>query len=157
MPGILKHIDARLVIAGEFWENKDRYLEMIERLDLAKKVTIFDRYIPNEETPYFFHAADIVILPYTSVTGSGLVQMAFGFQKPVVVSDIGSLSEVVSDKITGFLVPPKDPHEIAKAVVEFFAQSDKEEMIDRIKKEKEKFSWDHLVHTIEKLGEIKDD
>jgi glycosyltransferase involved in cell wall biosynthesis len=82
--------------------------------------------------------------------------MAFGFQKPVVVSDIGSLSEVVSDKKTGFLVHPKDPQEIAEAVVEFFTQSKKAEMIDRIKKDREKFSWSHLVETIEKLGETRD-
>ena len=82
--------------------------------------------------------------------------MAFGFNKPVVVSDIGSLSEVVSDKKTGFLVPPKNSHEISKAVVEFFKQSNRTEIIDQIKKERQKFSWYHLVQTIETLGEIKD-
>ncbi len=153
MPDILKTIDARLVIAGEFWEDKKPYLETIKQLDLGDKVTIIDRYIPNEETPYFFFAADIVVLPYTSVTGSGMVQLAFGFQKPVVVSNIGALSEVVCDKKTGFLVSPKNPDEIAKAVLAFFTESNKEEMVDRIIKEREKFSWDHLVETIEAFGE----
>lgn len=77
---------------------------MIKNLNLGKKVTIIDRYILNEEMPYFFYASDIVVLPYTSVTGSGLVQLALGFNKPVVVSRIGALSEVVCDKKTGFLV-----------------------------------------------------
>lgn len=153
MPGILNHIDARLVIAGEFWEHKTRYLKMIQTLSLGEKVTIVDRYIPNEEIPYFFHAADIVILPYTSVTGSGLVQMAYGFGKPVLVSRIGALSEVVRDKKTGFLVSPKNPSEIARAVVEFFKECDRDAMAEWIKKESPKFSWDHLVAAIEKFGE----
>lgn len=152
MPDILDHIDARLVVAGEFWEDKSHYLELVQSLDLGKKVTIVDRYIPNEEIPYFFYASDIVILPYASVTGSGLVQLAFGFEKPVVVSRIGGLSEVVSDKKTGFLVPPKNPGEIAKAVVEFFRESDRETMVERITQERKKFSWDHLVGTIESFG-----
>jgi glycosyltransferase involved in cell wall biosynthesis len=156
MPDILNHVDARLVIAGEFWEEKSHYLKLINSLDLGEKVTIVDRYIPNEEIPYFFYASDIVILPYTSVTGSGLVQLAFGFHKPVVVSRIGALSEVVCDKKTGFLVSPKDPREIAKAVVEFFNESPRDEMIEWIKRENEKFSWDHLVDTIETFGQEKD-
>jgi glycosyltransferase involved in cell wall biosynthesis len=156
MPDILENIDARLVVAGEFWEDKNHHLETIKKLDLENKVTIFDRYIPNEEMPYFFCAADIVVLPYTSVTGSGLVQLAFGFNKPVVVSRIGALSEVVCDKKTGFLVPPKNPDAIAKAILEFFKDSKKDEMVDWIKKEREKFSWDHLVETIEAFGEERD-
>lgn len=152
MPEILNHIDARLLIAGEFWEDKSHYLKLIHSLDIDKKVTIVDRYIPNEEIPYFFYASDIVILPYTSVTGSGLVQLAFGFGKPVVVSRVGALSEVVCDKKTGFLVPPKNPDEIALAVVEYFSKSDRETMVERIAKERKKFSWDHLVGTIESLG-----
>ncbi len=155
MPGILNRIDARLVIAGEFWEDKSLYLKMINTLDLDAKVTIVDRYIPNEEMPYFFYASDLVVLPYTSVTGSGLVQLAFGFHKPVVVSRIGSLSEVVCDKKTGFLVSPENPDEIAKAVVEFFRESDRDAMVEWIKKESKKFSWEHLVGAIEAFWEEK--
>ncbi|UCE40105.1 MAG: glycosyltransferase [Candidatus Aminicenantes bacterium] len=155
MPEILNHIDTRLVIAGEFWEDKSQYLKLIQNLDLGTKVTIIDRYIPNEEIPHFFYASDIVILPYSSVTGSGLVQLAFGFEKPVVVSKVGALSEVVCDRKTGFLVSPRSPGEIAKAVVEFFRESDRDEMVERIKEENKKFSWDHLVRTIESFGKQK--
>lgn len=152
MPEILDHIDARLVIAGEFWEDKKPYLKSIKTLGLEEKVTIVDRYIPNEEIPYFFYASDIVTLPYTSVTGSGLVQLAFGFRKPVVASRISGLAEVVQDKKTGFLVPPKNPHEIAKALVAFFNNSDRDVMARSIEKESEKFSWAHLVAAIEAFG-----
>lgn len=152
MPDILKKIDARLVIAGEFWDDKNHYLKLINKLNLENNVTIIDKYIPMEETPYIFYAADIVCLPYISVAGSGLVQLAFGFNKPVVVSRIGALSEVVRDKETGFLVSPENPHDIAEAVVSFFTDCNRDEMIESIKKNKEKFSWNHLVKSIEGFG-----
>jgi glycosyltransferase involved in cell wall biosynthesis len=156
MPEILSRIDARLVVAGEFWEDKKDYLKLIKTLGIEEKVSIVDRYIPNEEIPYYFYASDIVILPYTSVTGSGLVQLAFGFHKPVVVTGIGTLSEVVGDKKTGFLVSPRNPREIAQAVLEFFRASRlRDEMIERIQKESARFSWDHLVAAIESFGEEK--
>ncbi|MBN1225231.1 MAG: glycosyltransferase family 4 protein, partial [Candidatus Aminicenantes bacterium] len=146
---ILEKIDARLVIAGEFWESKDAYLKSIEKLDIGKKVTIIDAYIPNEEIPLFFHASDIVVLPYLTVTGSGLIQLAFGFNKPVVVSGIGSLSEVVRDQETGFLVPPKNPQALANAVTSFFMKSARDTMAEAIKRERNRFSWEHLIKTIE--------
>jgi len=152
MPLILENIDARLIIAGEFWEDKTPYLELIEKLDIGNKVTIHDRYILNEEIPHIFYASDIVVLPYTSVTGSGLVQLAFGFNKPVVVSRIGALSEVVRDKKTGFLVKPKDPQEIAAAVIGFFEDRDKESITASIKAEREHYSWNNIVKSIEDFG-----
>ena len=145
MPEILKKIEARLVIAGEFWESKDIYLEMVDELNIGNQVTVVDRYIPNEEVASFFYAADIVVLPYTSVTGSGLVQLAYGFNKPVVVSGIGALAEVVRDRETGFIVSPKNPEAIAKAVTSFFTESNREAMTASIKGDKGKFAWEHLV------------
>ena len=152
MPLILEKIDARLVIAGEFWEDKEVYLKLIDELSIGDKVTIFDRYIPNEEIPNIFYASDIVVLPYTSVTGSGLVQLAFGFNRPVVVSRIGALSEVVRDKHTGYLVSPGNQGEIANAVIDFFRKCDKDRMTASIKSDRKKFSWDRLIKSIEDFG-----
>lgn len=153
MPQILENTDARLVIAGEFWEDKEKYQRLIDSLNIKAKVTIIDRYVPNEEIACYFYACDIVVLPYTAVTGSGLVQLAFGFNKPVVVSRIGALSEVVRHRQTGFLVTPKDSRQIADAVIGYFRESDRDEMISSIKTEREKYSWDHLVKSIEVFGE----
>jgi len=148
MPEILQNIDVRLLVVGEFWNDKDAYVKLIKNLEIEKNVTIIDHYIPNEETPFYFHASDIVVLPYTSVTGSGLVQMAYGFNKPVVVTNIGSLSEIVIDKKTGFLVAPKSSSEIADAVLQFYRGNEKE-FIENIKKGSYKFSWDVLIEKIE--------
>lgn len=148
MPAILKNIAVRLLIAGEFWSDKDAYLQLIKNLDISRNVTIRDNYIPNEETPFYFYASDIVVLPYTSVTGSGLVQLAYGFNKPVIVTNIGALSEIVIDKKTGFLVAPRNSSEIAEAVLEFY-RSNSNMMRENIKREHCRFSWDVLVEKIE--------
>jgi len=148
MPGILTKLDTRLLIAGEIWEGKEFYLKLIDELELNDKVTIIDRYIRNEELPHYFCASDLVVLPYVSVTGSGLVQLAFGFEKPVVVSKIGALSEVVRDRKTGFLVSPESPSEITEAVVDFFSHCSREDMLGAVKADKGRFAWDTLVKTI---------
>ena len=84
MPEVRQHVDLHLVIAGEFWEDKSSYLEMVSRLGLEGAVTIVDRYVSNEETGKYFAAADVVVLPYVEVTQSAVVQLAFAFGKPVI-------------------------------------------------------------------------
>jgi len=152
MPLILKKIDLQLLIAGEFWDDKIPYLELINSLKIEKNVTIFDKYIPNEEIPYFFYASDIVILPYTTVTGSGLVQLAYGFNKPVIVTNIGALSEIVINKKTGFLVKPKNSLEIANCITEYYQYYNDIEIKKNIETENYRFSWDILVNKIESFS-----
>lgn len=76
----------RLLVAGEFWEDKQVYLKLIDRLGIGDIVMLDDRYIPNEEVPVYFGAADLLIAPYRSVTGSGVIQLAVGFNLPVVTT-----------------------------------------------------------------------
>lgn len=149
LPLILARVKVRLLIVGEFWEDKERYLGLLDELDVREQVTIVDRYVRNEEIPGYFCAADLVMLPYTSVTGSGPLQLAFAFGRPVVATAIGSFPETVEDRKTGFLVAPRNPEAIADAVVEFYENHDGEEMSTLIKKEKGRFSWDHLIRAIE--------
>jgi glycosyltransferase involved in cell wall biosynthesis len=152
LPFLPEEIHFRLLIVGEFWEDKKRYLELIERLGLAKQVTIIDRYVPNEDIPIYFHASDIVVLPYTSVTGSGLLQLALGFGKPVITTKIGDFPRIVLDKKTGFLVAPRSPREIAAAVADFYESSDAETMSAQIREDNARFSWEALVKVIEGLS-----
>lgn len=105
--------------------------------------------IPNEEIPYYFYASDIVVLPYTSVTGSGLVQLAYGFNKPVIVSNIGALSQIVLDKKTGFVVEPENYQGIADSIIDYYHNYNEDEVAENIKKENYRFSWDLLVNKIE--------
>lgn len=149
MSQILEEIDVRLLICGEFWDDKSKYIQKIKSLNIKERVTIIDGYIPNEELPYYFYASDIVVLPYVTVTGSGIVQLAYGFNKPVVVTSTGVLKEVVMDNKTGFVVPPKNSNEIAKAILKFYLSSNRDELVDNIKREKHMFSWDILINKIE--------
>jgi glycosyltransferase involved in cell wall biosynthesis len=149
MPNVLKSVKVKLLIAGEFWDEKQNYIDLISKLDINANVKIIDEYIQNEEIPFYFFASDIVILPYTSVTGSGLVQLAYGFNKPVVVSNIGALSQIVIDKKTGFLVEPEDPQGIADSIIDYYHNYNEDEVAENIRKENYRFSWDLLINKIE--------
>lgn len=148
MPNVLKSVKVKLLIAGEFWDDKQNYIDLIDKLDINDNVKIIDEYIPNEEIPSYFYASDIVILPYTSVTGSGLVQLAYGFNKPVVVSNIGALSQIVIDRKTGFLVEAEDSQGIADSIIDYYQNYDEDEIAENIKKENYRFSWELLVNKI---------
>jgi glycosyltransferase involved in cell wall biosynthesis len=152
MPAVMREVPLKLLVVGEFWEDERPYRELIRKLGLDEHVSLVDRYVRNEEIPAYFRAADLVVLPYTSVTGSGLVQLAFGFNKPVVATRLGALAEAVKDGQTGFLVPPRDPRAIARAVIAFFRRGESRKMAACIKKDGARFSWDRLVEAIETLS-----
>jgi glycosyltransferase involved in cell wall biosynthesis len=111
-----------LVVAGEFWEHKRSYLEMIETLEVADLVIIEDRYIPNEEVAIYFSAADVLVAPYRRATGSGAVQMALGFGCPVIATAVGGLEDIIDNEISGLLAPPSDPAALAVAVIRYFTE-----------------------------------
>jgi len=151
MPQILNEIPVTLLIAGEFWKDKKAYLDLIDKNGLKDHVVIVDEYIPNEWVGVYFHIADLVVQPYISATGSGVVQVAFGFNKPVIATRVGSLSEIIQDGKTGYLVSPKSSYEIANAVIKYFQSSNSEIFQKNIKAANFLFSWENLVATIDTL------
>jgi glycosyltransferase involved in cell wall biosynthesis len=153
LPKVLAKIDVTVLVVGEFWEVKEKYLRLITDNEVQSNVIIVDKYVPNEEVGDYFSAADIVVQPYISATGSGVIQTAFGFNKPVIVTSVGSLPEVVQNGKTGFIVSPRDPRGLAKAILKFFEEHKSEDFIHNIKLEKHRFSWDNMVATIESFLE----
>jgi glycosyltransferase involved in cell wall biosynthesis len=151
MPEILTKISATLLIVGEFWKDKAEYLKMIDDLGIGAHVKIVDAYVPNEDVGQYFNAADLVVQPYVSATGSGVVQVAFGLNKPVVATNVGSLSEIVKHGENGYLVPPKDSKAISRTVLQFFKDKNAIHFEENILKNLYIFSWDHLVDGIETL------
>ena len=103
-------------MAGEFWEDKEVYLGLIESLQLENRVILVDEYIANEEVQGYFSAADLVVQPYVSATGSGVIQIAFAFNKPVIATRVGSLPEVIENGKTGYIVAPESANDLAKAI-----------------------------------------
>ena len=151
LPQVLSKIEVTLLVVGEFWGDKDKYLRLIKDKDVESAVVVVDKYVPNEEIRSYFSAADLVVQPYISATGSGVIQTAFGFDKPVIATKVGSLPEVIEDGKTGYLVPPRDPDELAQAILRFFREQKSEEFINNIKKEQHRFSWETMVAVIESL------
>jgi glycosyltransferase involved in cell wall biosynthesis len=148
LPHILKHGSIHLIIAGEVWGDKKQYLDLIQELDLAEHITFVPEYIPNEQVERYFAAADIVTIPYVSATQSGIVQLAFGFSKPVIVGNVGGLTEVVEHQRNGYLVAPRDPEAIANAVLDFYECHREQPMIQNIEQAQSRFSWEAMAETI---------
>jgi glycosyltransferase involved in cell wall biosynthesis len=152
VPAIQAELGAiRLLIAGEFWRDKQTYLDQMTRLGIEQNVTIVDRYIPNEKVPIYFSAADVAVLPYTDVTQSGVVQLAFGFGLPVITTRVGGLAEVVEDEETGLLVPPGDCAALAEAVRRYFREGRRARMTEAIKQSRDRFDWKKLVVSLEEM------
>jgi len=105
-----------LHVVGEFWMDRAPFDRLLKDLGVAGRVRVVDRYVTDDEMELFFAACDVVALPYTSVTGSAVAQLAAGFRRPVVASAIGDLAGAVRDGVTGFLVPPADAARLAGAI-----------------------------------------
>lgn len=140
-----------LMVVGEFYEDASKYKDALDALKARDQLTLVDHYVPNEEIPDYFAASDLVVAPYLSATQSGIVQMAYGFRKPVIATRVGGLPEVVADGRTGYLVPPSDPEAIAAAARRFFEQDHQQGFSDNIDRERESYSWERMVETITSL------
>ena len=149
IPLIHRRFDVTLLVVGEFWEKVEPFLRRIEELGIRDSVRIVNEYVPNEDIQLYFAASDLVVLPYLSGTGSGIVQMSFGFDRPVVATKVGSLPDVVQDGMTGFLVEPGNSKAIAEAVIRYYAEDNEAGFARHIAGEKTKFSWDRMVGVIE--------
>jgi D-inositol-3-phosphate glycosyltransferase len=137
----------KLIIAGEFYEDDAPYLELIKKYNIGDDVIIYDHFIKNSDVSLFFSIADLVVQPYKSATQSGVTQIAFHFEKPMLVTDVGGLREIVQDGICGYVVKPEKA-KITDAILDYFDNDRKSVFTEGVKKEKEKFSWDKMTGSI---------
>jgi glycosyltransferase involved in cell wall biosynthesis len=143
--------DVLLLVVGEFYENEEKYRSMIRDLGLASRVLLHSEYLPNSDVPLYFSAADVVVLPYLSATQSGIAQIAYNFDTPVIATDVGGLAEVVRDGVTGFIVPPNDAEALAHGIRRFFGEQREAEFEANVRVEKKRYTWDTLVTAIEEM------
>jgi D-inositol-3-phosphate glycosyltransferase len=137
----------KIIIAGEFYEDDMPYRQLIKLYDLEKDVIIRDNFIKDNEVPLYFSAADLLVQPYRSATQSGVTQIAFHYEKPMLVTDVGGLKEIVADQVCGYVVQPV-PEDIADAIIDYFENNRLESFTEGVRREKEKFSWDKMTESI---------
>jgi D-inositol-3-phosphate glycosyltransferase len=140
--------EIHLVVAGECYESWEVYQAIIDKNNLGHRVHLHLDFIPSEQVKYYFSAADLVVQPYRSATQSGISQIAFHFEKPMLATRVGGLPEIIEDKVSGYIVAP-EPVAIAAAMRDFFTHGRSTEMSLAIKKAKERFSWKRLSATIQ--------
>jgi glycosyltransferase involved in cell wall biosynthesis len=137
----------KLLIAGEFYEDKNPYLEIINKHNLENKILLFNDYIPDSKVNLFFSACDLVAQPYKTATQSGVTQIAYHFEKPMLVSNVGGLPEIVPHNQCGFVVEP-NPNAIAEAINCFYIQDKETSFIENCKIERKKYDWGIMTETI---------
>jgi Glycosyltransferase len=146
----LRQFPVKLIVAGEFYENPQPYLELIIKLKLEGLVELRTGFIPDSEVRNYFSLADIVAQPYRTATQSGVSQIAYHFEIPMLVTNVGGLAETIPDGKVGYVVKV-EPTEIADALVDFFSNQRSEDMIENIKIEKQKFLWSRMTDAINGL------
>lgn len=137
----------RLIVAGEFYNNAEKYHALEKELGLEGKIHWYSDYIPNEEVTRFFSVADLVVQPYKTATQSGISQMAYHFEKPMVVTEVGGLPEIVPHGKVGYVVPISDKA-VADAVIDFFDNHQLADFLSSIQIEKQKYTWKNFCKVV---------
>ena len=136
----------QLIIAGEFYEDEDKYRVQIANNGLTDRVIIKNEFIADADLRKYFGAADLIVQPYKSATQSGVTQVAFHFEKPMLVTNVGGLGEIVHDHKMGYAVEP-NAEAIAQALTDYYTHNRQPDYTTYLIKEKDKYSWSRLAES----------
>lgn len=148
----IRQMGIKLMVAGEYYGDKPEYDALIEKLGISDHVLVKPDFISNEEVKYYFSAADVIVQPYKTATQSGISQMAYHFEKPMIVTNVGGLPEIVPDGKCGY-VTEVSPKAIADAIIRYYSEEKSAEFTQNVIKEKEKYSWRSMAEGILSLLE----
>jgi len=148
----LREMKLRLLVAGEFYTPREPYDGLIKKHDLEDDIIVHPHFVPDSDVKNWFCAADIIAQPYKSATQSGVTQIGYHFNKPMLVSDVGGLPEIIPHGSGGYVVKA-DQHSVAGALLDFFNNNRYDNFVKGIRNEKTKFSWGRLVDNIYTLSE----
>jgi len=143
----LKDLPVKLLVAGEFYSSPEPYYQLAGALGLQERIIWHTEFIPNEKVRNYFCAANLVAQPYKSATQSGVTQVAYHFEVPMLVTKVGGLPEMVPHLKAGY-VTDAEPAAIAEAIADYFRSNRQEAFKSFIKEEKKRFSWKNLVTAI---------
>ncbi len=135
------------IIAGECYEDWDFYQKIIQENGLSERVHLFTDFIAADQVRVFFSAADLVVQPYRTATQSGISQIAYHFEMPMLVTNVGGLPEIVTHGVSGYVVEPEQLA-IAEAMLDFFENNRESIMRTGVKAEKRRFSWEYLMEQL---------
>ena len=148
----VRNLNIRLIVAGEFYTAAKPYWDLITELNIADKLILRTDFIPDDEVRNYFCAADIVVQPYKHATQSGVTQICYHFDRPMLVTNVGGLPEIVPNGKVGYVVEP-EPKAIVDALVDFYANHREYPMRDAIKTEKKKYAWSEMLNRIFEMYE----
>ncbi len=149
----IRSLSISLLVAGECYTNPDEYHRLIEVLKIKEQVVMHTEFIPDSRVALYFNAADLVVQPYKSATQSGVTQIAYHFNKPMVVTNVGGLAEMVPHGVAGYVVNP-DPAEVAGAIADFYLNHREVVMTASVAQEKQKYTWEALTRKIRELSTL---
>ena len=144
----------KLIIAGEYYEDAAPYEALIQRYGLESRIVRATDFIPNERVADYFCAADLVVQPYKNATQSGVSQIAYHFERPMLVTDVGGLAELIPDGVVGYVVAPM-AGAIADAIVDFYAQRRELAFVAGVREAKKQFSWEVMVAALKEVAQRK--
>jgi D-inositol-3-phosphate glycosyltransferase len=147
----LRRPELQLLVVGEFYEGEQRTRDRIVELKLQDHIRLVAEYVPDDEVRYWFSASDVVVQPYLSATQSGVAQIAFQFERPMILTDVGGLAEIVPHEEAGFVVPPGDASALAAELDRFFDGDWAERLQAGVRRSRDRFSWDRLYEALEEL------
>lgn len=137
----------KLLVAGEYYGNRAYYEDLIRRFHLQERLVLHTDYIPANQVNAYFCAADLIVQPYKSATQSGVTQIGYHFDKPMLVTNVGGLSEIIADRISGYVVSPESSA-IAEAISDFYENDRAADFIRETRRLKKSFSWENLTSKI---------
>jgi D-inositol-3-phosphate glycosyltransferase len=146
----LRNFPVKLIIAGEFYTDEEKYNHLIDKYQLLDCIELHNRFVPDPEVGLYFGAADIIAQPYKTATQSGVTQIGYHFEKPMLVTNVGGLAEIIPDQKVGYVVEP-NPKAIADKLVDFFENHRSAEFVENLLEEKKKYAWSTMTGTIEYL------
>ncbi|MEZ5145776.1 MAG: glycosyltransferase [Bacteroidales bacterium] len=134
----------------EFYTDAKPYFDIIKKHELVDQVIMSNDFIPDGEVANYFCAADVIVQPYKDATQSGVTQIAYHFEKPIITTNVGGLAEIVPDGVVGYVVEPV-ADQIAESIEKFYLQNKEIAFSENARTEKNKYSWENLINSINLL------
>lgn len=143
----IKNQNIKLLIAGEFYEDKQPYLDLIEKHQLQNQIILHDQFIANEDVRYYFCASNLVAQTYRNATNSGVTMVGYYYQKPMLVTNVGGLAEIVPNEKCGYVVE-LSVEIIAQKILDYFENDREKQFTPFVIEERKKYEWTEFINSL---------